>query len=88
MKFHGIGFFSFCLALTVSVPLAQLSGEELHALFCGNYVSQKLRKVSTDLRQLENQQVLDKQQYEEFSTQLQALMNVLEKSIPPVPLQR
>ncbi|XP_073461960.1 polycystin-1-like protein 2 [Aquarana catesbeiana] len=74
--------------LTVSIPLAQLSGEELHALFCGNYVSQKLRKVSTDLRQLENQQVLDKQQYEEFSTQLQALMNVLEKSIPPVPLQR
>ncbi|XP_072278813.1 polycystin-1-like protein 2 [Pyxicephalus adspersus] len=74
--------------LSVTVPLAQLSNEDLHALFCANYVFRKLKKVCADLRHLGNQPGLDKQQYEEFTTQLQALINDLDRSVPPVPIQR
>ncbi|XP_075692924.1 polycystin-1-like protein 2 [Rhinoderma darwinii] len=74
--------------LASSVPLAQLSSDELHALFCAHYVSRKLKKVSQDLQQLGNHQVPDQQQHDEFLTQLQALLHVLDKSVPPLPAQR
>ncbi|KAM4017481.1 LOW QUALITY PROTEIN: polycystin-1-like protein 2 [Anomaloglossus baeobatrachus] len=73
--------------MSSSSPLTQLSIDELHALFCAHYVSRKLKKVSQDLQQLGNQQVPEKE-YEEFLTQLQALLHVLDKSVRPLPTQR
>ncbi|CAJ0953968.1 unnamed protein product [Ranitomeya imitator] len=73
--------------LSTSAPLAQLSIDELHSLFCAHYVSRKLKKVSQDLQQLGGQQVPDKQHHEEFLTQLQALLHILDKSVPPLPTQ-
>ncbi|KAM3920318.1 polycystin-1-like protein 2 [Leptodactylus fuscus] len=70
------------------VPLAQLSIDELCTLFSAHYVSRKLKKVSQDLQKLRNQQVPEKQQLDEFLTQLQAVLHVLDKSVPPLPAQR
>lgn len=75
-------------SLRSSVPLAQLSSDELHALFCAHYVSRKLKKVSQDLQQLGNQQISEKQQHDEFLIQLHAVLHVLDKSVPPLPAQR
>ncbi|XP_075045226.1 polycystin-1-like protein 2 [Mixophyes fleayi] len=74
--------------MSISVPLAQLSSDELHALFCAHYVSRKLRKVLHDLQQLESQQLPEKQQYDEFIALLQPLLQVLEKSVPALPAKR
>ncbi|XP_044126908.1 polycystic kidney disease protein 1-like 2 [Bufo gargarizans] len=74
--------------LSSSVPLAQLSSDELHALFCAHYVSRKLKKVSQDVQQMGSQQVPDQQQHEEFIAQLHALLHVIDKSVPPLPAQR
>ncbi|XP_056381859.1 polycystic kidney disease protein 1-like 2 [Hyla sarda] len=74
--------------LSSSVSLMQLSSDELHALFCAHYVSRKLKKVSQDLQQLENQQAQDKTQHDVFLTQLHPLLHVLDKSVPPLPAQR
>ncbi|XP_069824642.1 polycystin-1-like protein 2 isoform X2 [Dendropsophus ebraccatus] len=70
------------------VSLSQLSSDELHALFCAHYVSRKLKEVSQDLQQLINQQVQNWEQHDMFLSQIQALLHVLDKSVPPLPAQR
>ncbi|XP_063800319.1 polycystin-1-like protein 2 [Pseudophryne corroboree] len=74
--------------LAISVPLAQLPNDELHALFCAHYVSRKLRKVFYDLQQLRSQQTPDNQQYDELIAVLQRLLHVLDKSVPSLPARR
>ncbi|KAG8562873.1 hypothetical protein GDO81_015845 [Engystomops pustulosus] len=75
-------------SLPSSVPLAQLSSDDLFALFCAHYVSRKLKKVSQDLQKLGNQQIPDNEKLDDFLIQLQALLDILEKSVPPLPAQR
>ncbi|XP_068117818.1 polycystin-1-like protein 2 isoform X2 [Hyperolius riggenbachi] len=74
--------------LTVSGPLSQLSNDDLHVLFCGHYVSRKLKKVSSDLHQLGNHSIPDQQEYEGILTQLEAVVELVDKSLSPLPAQR
>ncbi|XP_053305069.1 polycystic kidney disease protein 1-like 2 [Spea bombifrons] len=74
--------------MTVSVPLAQIPADELQALFCAHYVSRKLKRVSQDLKQLGSQEFQDKMQYDQYLTQLQNVLHILDKSVPPLPIQR
>ncbi|XP_075440027.1 polycystin-1-like protein 2 [Ascaphus truei] len=74
-------------SLQVSVTLAQLPAEDLHALFCSHYVCRKLRKVSRELQQLGPHEFPDKTRYDESLAQLQTLLHVLEKAVPPLPPQ-
>ncbi|XP_029466487.1 polycystic kidney disease protein 1-like 2 [Rhinatrema bivittatum] len=68
--------------LQVTLASEKTSLENLHRLYCGHYIYQKLQQVSKDIHQLGPEGFPNVAEYDQALIQLQTLIHTLEKTIP------